>query len=70
MVMAAAASPDGNLLASADSDGTIILWNVASGQIDRKADGYDSVSALAFSQDGGTLAVGSNNATVELWNIQ
>jgi WD40 repeat protein len=70
MVMAMAATPNGNLLASADSNGTIILWNVATGQIDQKADGYDSISALAFSADGNTLAVGSNNATVELWNIQ
>ena len=52
MVMAMAANPNGNLLASADSNGTIILWNTITGQIDQKADGYDTISTLAFSADG------------------
>jgi len=70
MVMTITASPIGNLLASADSNGTIILWNTATGQIVQKVDGYDSISTLTFSADGNTLAVGSSNATVELWKIK
>lgn len=70
MLKAVTASADGKLLASADSNGTIILWNTVTGQIDQRADGYDSISALAFSSDGRLLAIGSSNATVELWNLR
>lgn len=67
---AIAATPDGKMLASADESGTILLWNMSTGQIDQRADGYDGISTLAFSTDGKTLAVGSTNATVELWDIR
>src|SRR5271165_6816194 len=63
-------SPHGKTLASGDSNGTIQLWNVATGQqirppLNGRAGGVNSV---AFSPDGTTLASGSDNA-VQLWNV-
>jgi WD40 repeat protein len=60
-------SPDGRLLAAADWNGTVTLWDVASG--DRRltiADHKAGVTAAAFSPDGTTLATGSEDKTLRL----
>ena len=66
-------SPDGKLLATADNDGTVRLWNPATGQPVGSPlppipapDG--SVYGLAFSPDGKLLATADNDGTVRLWN--
>ncbi len=55
-------SPDGRLLAATDWNGTVTLWNVASGE--RKltiADHRGGVLSAAFSPDGKSLATGSED---------
>jgi WD40 repeat protein len=52
-------APDGRLLAGAQRDDTIKLWDALSGrEVHRLAGGPSPVRALAFAPDGRTLAVG------------
>jgi WD40 repeat protein len=65
-----AVSPGGTLLASASSDKSIKLWDVASRQCVRTFQGHTGcVNSISFTPDGNFLASGSNDATFRLWNI-
>jgi len=57
-VIAVAFSPDGRSMASGSKDGTVILWDIASGRKRAVLDGHPSkwVWSLAFSPDGACLA--------------
>ena len=73
----AAFSPDGRLLAAADVNGRVTLWD---GRIGRQIgqlpassgatpeDGPEAISALAFAPDGKTLATAGDTGTVRLWD--
>src|SRR5262249_42021702 len=66
-------SPNGKLLASADADGTVRLWNPATGEavgapLQTGSGSQGGVSAVAFSPDGKLLASEDENATVRFWN--
>ncbi len=59
----------GGVLASGSKDGSIRLWNLATGQAIRTIVGKNlAVLSLAFTPDGKSLAAGNSNGTVGLWN--
>jgi WD40 repeat protein len=67
-------SPGGKLLASADADGTVRLWDPATGQGVRtiRADTTGTntgVNGVAFSPDGKLLASADADGTVRLWEV-
>jgi len=69
-VSAVAFSPDGMWLASADTDGTVGLWNPATGQLvgaPIQVSAQNGVVSVAFSPDGKWLASGDDGGTVRLW---
>jgi WD40 repeat protein len=63
-------APDGRLLAATDWNGTVTLWDVATGE--RKLTNMDQragVLTAAFAPNGATLATGSEDKMLRLWKL-
>ncbi|MCM3903865.1 MAG: WD40 repeat domain-containing protein [Pyrinomonadaceae bacterium] len=63
-------SKDGNMLAGADEDGTISIWKVASGRIEKQFRSITEITALVFAPNGERLATAASDNTISLWNLQ
>ncbi len=72
LVPAVDISPDGRQALTASTDGTLILWDLASRQIVRrfKAEGAGALWAVAISPDGRTALADTGVGIMNLWNLE
>ena len=65
-------SNDGKYIASGNYNGTIGLWNAASGKsIHGALEGHtERVYSVGFSPDSRYIASGSNDRTVQIWDVE
>jgi eukaryotic-like serine/threonine-protein kinase len=70
-VYAVAWSPDGTRIASASNDGTVHVWDAATGgqhHIFKYHGHHGSVNAVAWSPDGNLIASAGSDLTVQVWD--
>ncbi|WP_088889334.1 AAA family ATPase [Leptolyngbya ohadii] len=71
LTLCVAFSPDGQLLATGDTNRELRLWRVADGKNLLTCQGHRNwVWSVAFSPDGQILASGSDDKTIKLWDVQ
>jgi len=64
-------SPDGTLLATADVEGQVRLWQAETGQLLQALTGHGNwVHCLAFSPSGQQIASGSEDGQIYLWDVK
>ena len=64
-----AVSSDGQFCLSASSDSTLRLWNLTTGQTEKRFIGHQKdVLSVAFSADNRQIVSGSRDKTIKLWN--
>jgi outer membrane protein assembly factor BamB len=70
-VESVAFNPDGKTVLSGLQDGTLILWDMATGEPLRRFERHaGSVSSVAFSPDGRTALSGSFDRKLILWDVE
>lgn len=63
-------SPNGRILGGACDDGTIRLWDVATGsEIERLESSNEGFLSIAYSPDSRLLAAGGRDGTLEVWTL-
>jgi WD40 repeat protein/tetratricopeptide (TPR) repeat protein len=69
MVIDVAFSPDGRRIVSAGAEGTVKVWEAATGDVLKTFSGHgDFVESVAFSPDGGRIVSSSKDGTIRIWD--
>ncbi len=64
-------TPDGTRAVSASYDGTLILWDIETGEVLRVFEGHEGkVASVAVSADGRYILSGGQDQTARLWDIE
>ncbi len=63
-------SPDGRRLASADDEGTVRLWDVATTKMLHVLRGHDRHFSMAFTPDGKFLITGAIEGKLHIWDAE
>ncbi|RYC79718.1 Vegetative incompatibility protein HET-E-1 [Fusarium oxysporum f. sp. narcissi] len=70
LVTSVAFSADGQWIASGSMDGTVKIWDTATGACVQTLKGHGAwVNSIVFSADGQQLASGSSDETVKIWDV-
>ncbi|WP_373867165.1 WD40 repeat domain-containing protein [Trichormus variabilis] len=65
-----AISPDGQTLASGDSQGVVKLWNLSNGKLIQQLQAHSQiVTAVAFTPNGERLVTSSRDKTIKIWDV-
>ena len=69
-VLSVGFSPDGAQIVSGGDDGTVRIWDVASGEQVAQLDGHaGGVLSVGFSPDGAQIVSGGDDSTVRIWDV-
>ena len=69
-VNSVAFSPDGSHVVSGSDDNDVLIWNVATGEIEKNLGRHFSiVNSVSFSPDGSHVVSGSDDNSVLIWNV-
>ena len=59
------------MVAGANSEGVVMVWDAASGKVLHQLDANEeSTTALALSPDGRRLAAGGDGDAIQVWNLE
>ncbi len=65
-------SPDSSRLYTAGDDGTVVEWDVATGEVQRRLDAHPDIHVygIALADKGKVLVTGAEDGVIKTWNVE